>query len=184
MDSYKLKTLFKIQEYLFLSLKPLLSCLDTCSPETKNLLTKSIQLISSANLSLNRFRRATIAPHLKNDIRKQILSLPVRHNSFFGEDFNKASDSIIREQATLDKIIFKKPKYSHSYPNKYPYENSSEPSTSNAPKQFFRGKNLRGSKAPRGRGHRGRYPRRGSSYYQSQSNQPSYPSTSQPSQSQ
>ena len=66
-------------------------------------------MISSSNLLLNRFRRSTIAPHLKNELRKQVLSLPVTHDSFFGQDFCKATDNLVKEQSAIEKVVFKKP---------------------------------------------------------------------------
>ena len=132
-DLFKLKALFKIQENLFLALKPLLSCLENCPKESKDNLTKAIQLIATSNLNLNRFRRITIAPFLKTDIKKQILSLPVKHDSFFGDDFAKSSDTIIKEQATLEKIIHK------PFPKRQNFRQKQEmPHNSNRGK-FFRG---------------------------------------------
>ena len=108
-EVFRLKSLNKIQENIFLSIKPLLDCMSEVDKSTQSKLTESIQLLCSTNLHLNIFRRTSIAPHLKPEIRKQILSLPVTHNSFFGEDFNKATDELIKEQSSLDKIINKKP---------------------------------------------------------------------------
>ena len=79
-DLFKLKSLFKVQENLFLAIKPLLSCLESVPKENRDDITKAIQLITYSNLNLNRFRRVTIAPYLRADIRKQILALPVKHN--------------------------------------------------------------------------------------------------------
>ena len=118
-DVYKLKSLFKCQENLFLAIKPLLASLEVCPKECQDNIIKSIQLICTSNLTLNRFRRATIAPSIKPELRKEILSLPISHNSFFGEDFSKASDSIIKEQSSLEKIIHKPRKFQkpHSFQN-------------------------------------------------------------------
>ena len=71
-DTYRLKSLFKVQDNLFLSLKPLLDCLATADKDSKPKIIQSIQLIASSNLHLNRFRRSTIAPHLKAELRKQV----------------------------------------------------------------------------------------------------------------
>ena len=108
-DIYRLKSLFKVQDNLFLSLKPLLDCLAVAEGESKSKIIQAIQLISSSNLLLNRFRRSTIAPHLKNELRKQVLSLPVTHDSFFGQDFCKATDNLVKEQSAIEKVVFKKP---------------------------------------------------------------------------
>ena len=104
-DVYRLKALFKVQENLYLSIKPLLDLLSTAEGEAKEKLIESIQLICSSNLQLSRFRRATIAPHLKPELRKQILSLPITHNAFFGEDFNRTTDNLIKEHTAFEKII-------------------------------------------------------------------------------
>ena len=112
-DTSKLSTLFKCQDNLCLALKPLLSCLDSAPKECHENITKAIQLITSTNLNLNRFRRVTIAPHLKPELRKQIFALPVLHDSFFGEDFSKASDNIVKEQSALDKLL-KKPSFKNN----------------------------------------------------------------------
>lgn len=137
-EVFRLKSINKIQENLFLSMKPLLDCLSTADKETKSKLTESLQLICASNLHLSRFRRTSVAPHLKPDIRKQILALPVTHNSFFGEDFSKATDDLIKEQSSLDKIILKKPLNQRITKPK-----------SQGPKQFFRSQ--RGNFSQRGR---------------------------------
>ena len=114
---------------------------------SQNKIIEAIQLICSSNLQLNRFRRATIAPHLKPELRKQVLSLPVTHNSFFGEDFNKATDNLIKEQSALDKIIIKKPITKRLSYNK---TNNANAQGYQNNKQFFRSN--RGHKYQRGHG--------------------------------
>ena len=49
-----------------------------------------------------------VARHLRPQLRKQILNLPVTHDSCFGEDFSKSTENILKEQAAIEKII-KKP---------------------------------------------------------------------------
>ena len=151
-DSTKLKSLYKCQEKLYLALKPLLSLLDSCPSDQKDNLSKAIQLITSTNLTLNRYRRVTIAPHLKSDIRKQLLALPVHHDAFFGKDFAKSSDVILKENAVLEKIV-RKPLQNYKRPF-YRTSTSEQPSYQNQqPQKFFRG-NKRG-RYPRNRGGRG-----------------------------
>ena len=104
-DSYKLKKNNEVQENVFLAIKPLLKSLDNCPKSVKNEITQSVQLIYSANLKLNRFRRATIVPHLKPDMKRNLISLPVCHDSFFGEDFNMTADSLLKEQASIEKVL-------------------------------------------------------------------------------
>ena len=94
-----MKSLRKVQDKIYLAIKPLLDLIPNVDRDDKAQLTASIQLLSSANLSLNRFRRTTLAPHLKPEMTKKILGLPVKHKSMFGEDFNKTTDNLIKEQA-------------------------------------------------------------------------------------
>lgn len=149
-DSFKLKAIHKVQENLYLSIKPLLNSLGNCPKSVQNDMTQAIQLICSSNLHLNRLRRATIAPHLKPDIKKNLMSLPVKHDSFFGEDFNKTTDSLLKEQAAIEKVLATKPKpQKSSYKN---YKSSSYSSTSGGfgtNQRFFRG-----YASTRGRGNR------------------------------
>ena len=84
-DSFKLKSIFKAQENLLLAIKPLLAVAKNAPKEDKSHILKSIQLLCNSNLSLNRLRRCMLAPHLKADLRKSLLAIPVNHNSFFGE---------------------------------------------------------------------------------------------------
>ena len=155
-DSNRLKAIFKIQNNLFLAIKPLLSLLDTVEKEQADVLLESIELICSSNLDLNKFRRVMVARHLQPQLRKQVLNLPVTHNTCFGDDFSKATDNIIKEQAAIDKII-KKPAYQRLSFNTKKFTNFKQP---------FRGRGGAGSSrgSSRGynsRGERGRGSRRG-----------------------
>ena len=157
-DTYRLKSLFKVQENLYLSINPLLDCLDSADKESKPKILQSIQLICSSNLQLNRFRRSVIAPHLKPELRKQVLALPISHNSFFGDDFSKATDNLIKEQSAIDKVVNKK-----SYPQKASFSKpsssqgySSSNNQNSSGNRFFRGPRGRGRPYQRGRG-RGRF---------------------------
>ena len=107
-DSFKLKSIFKAQENIFLAIKPLLAAAKNASKDDKSHILKSIQLLCNSNLSLNRLRRCMLAPHLKADLRKSLLAIPVKHNSFFGDDFSKVTDGFIKETSTLEKILVKK----------------------------------------------------------------------------
>ena len=149
-DLLKLKTLYKSQENLFLAIKPLLTVAESCPKEMRPNILKSIQLICSSNLSLNRFRRLTLAPHLKPELRKQLLSLPIKHNSLFGEDFGKVTDSLIKDNSTIEKIINKKKTFKAN--NKSRFSSNSKP-YENDRNQFFQGKS-RNSFRGRGRGKR------------------------------
>ena len=172
-DSFKLKSLFKCQEKLYLALKPLLNCLENCSENQKDDLTKAIQLIASSNLTLNRFRRVTIAPHLKNDVRKQLFSLPVHHDSFFGSEFSKSSDSILKENSNLEKII-KKPAQNfnnNSNNNNYNkrqnrpnFQNFNNQNSNPSNPRFFRGKSR--GRPFRSRGNRGSFRRQNQDFHQ------------------
>ena len=163
-DMFKLKCLYKVQEHMYLSLKPLLACLDSADKDSKAKITKSIQLICTSNLLLNRFRRSTIAPHLKPELGKQILALPISHDSFFGEDFSKATDSLVKEQSTLDKVFAKKPlsqRLGNSYNNNSNYNNNNNNYNNNfnnnrnpQKKTFFRGGNSSGTQKKNNKGNR------------------------------
>ena len=107
-DSYRVKTIQSAQDPLCLALKPLLRALHLCPENIREDISTAIQLICSANLRFNRFRRSTLAPHLKPELRKQILSIPVKHDALFGEDFSQSTDSFIKEQSALDKALIKK----------------------------------------------------------------------------
>ena len=147
-DTFKLKCLYKVQEHIYLALKPLLSCLDSVDRDSKSKIAKSIQLLSSSNLLLNRFRRSTLAPHLKPELRKQILALPISHDSFFGDDFSKATDSLVKEQSAMEKVISKKP-LSQRLGNKNFSNNQNQ-------KKFFRNDGFQRGGNSKGFGNRGK----------------------------
>ena len=109
-DPIRLKSIGQAQDYLYTALKPLLSCLEESDKGSamRNNLTKAIQMICSSNLVLNKYRRAVVAPFLKKDIKKQLMDLPVKHDSIFGTDFDKTTESIVKEQAALNKVIANK----------------------------------------------------------------------------
>ena len=107
-DVFRLKAIYKVQQKMFLAIKPLLDVLADASNNSAPKTIEAIQLICSGNLMLNRLRRSTVAPNLKQELRKQIFALPVTHNSFFGTEFNKAADELIKEQTAFDKILNKK----------------------------------------------------------------------------
>ena len=156
-DAFRLKSLYKSQENLCLSIKPLLSALDSCPKSSRHLILKSIQLITSTNLNLNRFRRSIIAPRLKPELRKQVLALPVTHDSFLGEDFNKATDGLIKEQAAIDKVLYKKqtPKTPFkSSSNRQNFNKNGQGTLQFSTDRSFRG--ARGKPSTRGRGRGGR----------------------------
>ena len=145
-DLIKLKSLQKVQDKIYLAIKPLLDLIPNVDRDDKAKLTASIQLLATANLSLNRFRRTTLAPHLKPEMRKQILGLPVKHNSMFGEDFSKTTDNLIKEQAVIDKIVNKSKNNFKNYKNNFKPKshdsNVEQASTSNESKKArppFRG---------------------------------------------
>ena len=165
-DTFRLKSLHKIQDHLYLAIKPLLDCLDTADKSSKEKIVQSIQLICSSNLLLNRYRRATVVPHLKPELRKQILSIPITHNSFFGDDFAKTTDNLIKEQSAIEKVIQKKPvnQRLHYRSSSHSRGNSYSSGQYNTDRKSFRGS--RGSSfkySQRGRGSRrgSNHPRRG-----------------------
>lgn len=105
---WKLKACHKAQAYVTTAIKPLLSVLDSLDrsdDETRKKIANSIQLLSTANLQFNRLRRAIASPLIKKDFRKAILSQPVRHNSMFGEDFAKTTETAVKDSKAYSKIF-------------------------------------------------------------------------------
>ena len=152
-DAIKLKILHSSQTKMLNSLKPLLSALETCQdPDTKSNLTTGIQMLTSVNLDLNRFRRILAAPHLKHEYKSSFLKLPVTHSSLFGEDFEKSSDKVIKEHNAISKVIKPKPKKFFSNQS----QSNQPPFRANPP----RGGNFRSQRGGRGGG-RGGYRGRG-----------------------
>ena len=149
-DAFKLKSIYKAQENLFLSIKPLLEVAKNCPKEERAPILKSIQLICNSNLSLNRLRRCMLAPHLKADLRKSLLAIPVKHNSLFGDDFNKVTDGLIKENSAIDKILVKKTQKPSNFQKGKNNSNWSS-KNDNSNKQPFRGP-YRGKGSFRGRG--------------------------------
>ena len=146
-DGYKHRILFSLQSNLLNSLKPLLDCLPSIADsETKEKIAQSIQMISSVNLDINRFRRVIAAPHLKTEYKKSFCKLPVTRSSLFGEeDFEKSSDKIIKEYNASQKIL--KSKFTPKW-NQYSNSNANNSKT----QMPFRG----GKGGARGKGSRGR----------------------------
>ena len=146
-EGTRLKTIYKAQEYICLAVKPLISSLSLLPKESRSNLSTAIQLLCNANLTLNHYRRAVVTPHIKKDLRKQILGLPVTHDSFFGENFEKTADTVLKEQNTLNKIfITQKPNFKKS---SGPWKNSAQHNSGNNDSSF------RGKTSGRGRGYRG-----------------------------
>ena len=107
-DLFRLKHIHRAQDSLYLATRPLLSVLEKCDKSLRSELCSAIQLIASSNLLLNRYRRASILPHVKKELRTQIRNLPITHNSLFKEDFEKSADSLLKEQAALNKVLLPK----------------------------------------------------------------------------
>ena len=168
-DSFKHKSIYKAQENLLLAIKPLLSVAKNAPKEDKSNILKSIQLICNSNLSLNRLRRCMLAPHLKADLRKSLLALPVKHNSFFGDEFGKVADGVIKENSSIEKILIKKTPKS-SFPTRGKHSNWGSRSDNNS-KPPFRG---RGKGFYRGRG-RGKFYSPNSQSQNPPSSQKSFP---------
>ena len=166
-DPIRLKSIGQAQDYLYTALKPLLSCLEESDKGSsmRNNLTKSIQMICSSNLVLNKYRRAVVAPFLKKDIKKQLMDLPVKHDSIFGSDFDKTTESIVKEQAALNKVIanksaFERINYRRGTTRGFNY---AKPKVQQAPKTFSnssfrgrRGQNRGSFNRGRGRGNKSR----------------------------
>ena len=174
-NAQKQKFLYNLQSSVLNSIKPILSVLPKIQdPNIKKDLSNSVQMICSANLDFNRFRRLLADPHLKQEFRKPLLKFPITHSSLFGEeDFDKSSEKVIKEVASSSKVI--KPKSSRTFFNK---ENSNSNFRGSRGKPGVRGTPFRN----RGRGgHRGRG-KWNASGNQSYSNQPSKPQSNPASQ--
>ena len=105
-DFHRAKTIYKAQDYIYLALRPILSSIESSKDkDLRSNLCSAVQLLCSSNLLLNRYRRASVSYHLKPDLRKQVLSLPVKHDSLFGGDFDKTADNIVKEQSVLSKVM-------------------------------------------------------------------------------
>ena len=106
-DVQKHKFLFSLQSTLLNSIKPILSVLPKINDKNvKSELFTSIQMLTSVNLDINRFRRIMASPYLKPEFKKAILKLPINHSSLFGEeDFEKCSDKIIKEVNASSKLL-------------------------------------------------------------------------------
>ena len=152
-DAYKLKHIHRAQDSIYLALCPLLSVLQKVDRSTRAELTTAVQLIAHSNLLLNRYRRASLIPHVKKDLRKQMQNLPIGHNTLFPNDFEKSTDSMLKEQAVLNKVLMpKKPPVQQRLGKK---NTNQKTYSSNYTYGNFRGrgrygKNFRG--ASRGRG--------------------------------
>ena len=46
-----------------------------------------------------------ISPFLKKDLKKSLLSHPVKHDNLFGQDFEKVTDQVIKEHTATSKIV-------------------------------------------------------------------------------
>lgn len=107
-DQFKQRVCFKAQSLTCTAIKPLLSVLDSLDPDDSvniNNITTSIQLLCSSNLQLNRFRRSMTSPYIKKDLRKSMLAQPIKHDSLFGQDFEKSTDQAIKEQTATQKLL-------------------------------------------------------------------------------
>lgn len=132
-DAIKLRACFKSQSYLYTALMPLLSALDSIDPSdtaTIEKLTISVQLVCTANLQFNRFRRVIASNHIKRDLRSSFLKLPILHTSLFGEDFDKSADTVMKEQSDTAKVLASTPSTSR-FPSKPSYPSAPRPQVPN-----------------------------------------------------
>ena len=83
---------------------------DVSDLEAKEKLSNAIQLVCTSNLQLSLFRRALACPFINIDIRKSITSLPIAHDSLFGESFQKSVEDAVKLQSSTSKLMpFSKP---------------------------------------------------------------------------
>jgi len=127
-EMFKQNALSKSQEFIFTAMAPLLDVLkDSEDRSIKSKVASSIQMLCTANLKLNRFRRALLSPLIKNEYRKSMLSSPISHNSLFGDSFDKCAEDAIKEQSSSHKVLSNSSQKQSFKP---------KPSSSNT--QFFR----------------------------------------------
>ena len=120
--------------------------------------------ICSANLNLNKYRRMIVAPYMKKDLKKQLLDMPVKHDSIFGNDFEKTTDQIVKEQSALNRILayksspFERLTYNNNrnFPQPYSAQKGKKPFNKNQNFKPFRGSKGNRSQSYRGRGRGGK----------------------------
>lgn len=163
----KLKACHKAQSYVTSAVKPLLTVLESLDPtddENRSRLAYAVQLLSTANLQFNRFKRAMAGPLIKKEFRKTMLSQPVTHNTLFGEDFSKTSELALKDVSSSSKILYTAPPFrkpslaqSRSRPAHFRQtSNASANQASGSDSYSDKGRYNPGYDPYRGRGNRGR----------------------------
>ena len=113
----------KGQSYISTVLKPLLSVLDSLGPEddlNRAHLASAIQLLTTANLHFNRFRRTLAAPGIRKEFRRPLLANPVSHDSLFGEDFAKTTETVLKDCGSAAKVVCAPSSFRRSYASSRP----------------------------------------------------------------
>lgn len=128
-NTYKERSLFRIQSLSTSAIKPLLDVLDSLDAQDPNRekIASSIQLICSANLRTSRMRRAITSKFIKPELRQNLFSQPINHLALFGTEFATAAENANKAQATIQKVVS----------NNRPFHNF-KPSSSQVPVTNFR----------------------------------------------
>lgn len=112
-EYYKLNSMFQTQKLVCSAMMPLLSVLGSLKATDPNqkLLASSIQLLCTSNLQISRFRRASMAKLVKQDLKQPLFSQPVTHLELFGNDLDSSADTILKTQSSLQKMLIPKKSY-------------------------------------------------------------------------
>ena len=62
-------------------------------------------MLCSTNLDISRLHRVFATPFFKLEYKKYFLKLPITQQSLFGEDFDKLSEKVIKEQSSINKVL-------------------------------------------------------------------------------
>ena len=159
------RNIIKSQKIICNAMMPLLTVLDSMENSDPNqlLLANSIQLLCTSNLKLSKARRTAIAPFVKPDLRKSLFEQPASHLHLFGSEFESCTESAIKAQSSLSRILlppksksFSKP--SESRPSGSSRYNKTKPNNEYRSKQPFQSVQRGRTTRFRGNSYRGRRP--------------------------
>ena len=107
-DLFRQKCLLQVQKVTCLSLKALLTTLDSMTDNDPNmaLIATAVQLICTANLQTSRIRRSDTSKFMKNEVKPNLFSLPVTHKNLFVADFETVGDNALKAQNSSQKMLF------------------------------------------------------------------------------
>ena len=78
------------------------------------------------------------APYLKKDIKMSMLSQPVLHDHLFGQEFDKCTEQVIKEQSATQKILHKAQSYVPQLSSSTGHPRKAQPSFSKYPAKTSR----------------------------------------------